>query len=84
MAHYDAQGLMTTTNNTKIHKTALVSEKAEIGTGVEIGPYSIIGDDVQIGNDTIVGRTWSLKVRPALASAAGSFSFALWGQFPKI
>jgi acyl-[acyl carrier protein]--UDP-N-acetylglucosamine O-acyltransferase len=32
------QGLMTTTTKTKIHKTALVSDKAELGIGVEIGP----------------------------------------------
>jgi UDP-N-acetylglucosamine acyltransferase len=36
---------------TKIHPTAIVSEKAEIGSNVEIGPYTIVDDDVVIGND---------------------------------
>ena len=31
-----------------IHPTAIVSDNASIGEGVEIGPYSIIGDDVVV------------------------------------
>ena len=38
-----------------IHKTAVVSSKAEIGPDVEIGPYSIIEDNVTIGRDTVIG-----------------------------
>src|SRR3990172_13431345 len=34
--------------NKKIHPTALISKKAEIAENVEIGPYSIINDDVII------------------------------------
>lgn len=34
-----------------IHPTALVHPRAELGDGVEIGPYSIIEDDVIIGNN---------------------------------
>ena len=32
-----------------IHSTAIVSKKAKIDSGVEIGPYAIIEDDVKIG-----------------------------------
>jgi len=35
----------------EIHKTALVSKKAEIGENVSIGPYCIIGDGVIIRED---------------------------------
>ena len=38
-----------------IHKSALVSSRAEIGAGVRIGPYSVIGDGVTIGEGTVVG-----------------------------
>jgi len=38
-----------------IHKSAVVSSKAEIGSGIEIGPYSIIGDHVTIGDNTVIG-----------------------------
>jgi UDP-N-acetylglucosamine acyltransferase len=34
-----------------IHPTALVHPRAELGDGIEIGPYSIIEDDVIIGNN---------------------------------
>lgn len=35
-----------------IHPTAIVSEKAEIGKNVSIGPFCIIGDKVKIGEGT--------------------------------
>lgn len=38
----------------KIHKTAIISKKAKIEKDVEIGPYCIIGDDVEIGNGTVL------------------------------
>ncbi|MBI3252549.1 MAG: acyl-ACP--UDP-N-acetylglucosamine O-acyltransferase [Candidatus Omnitrophica bacterium] len=38
-----------------IHPTAIVSEKAEIAPGVEIGPYSVIGPEVKIGEGTRIG-----------------------------
>ena len=33
-----------------IHETALVDPKAELGKGVKIGPYSIIGPEVKLGD----------------------------------
>jgi UDP-N-acetylglucosamine acyltransferase len=36
----------------QIHKTAIVSSKAEIDEDVVIGPYCIIGDNVRIGKGT--------------------------------
>jgi UDP-N-acetylglucosamine acyltransferase len=38
-----------------IHSTALVDESAKIATGVSIGPYSVIGSDVEIGEGTWIG-----------------------------
>ena len=37
-----------------IHSTAIVSEKATIGNNVEIGPYTIIYDNVEISDNTVV------------------------------
>lgn len=37
---------------TKIHETALIDQKAEIGAGVEIGPYCIVKKGVRIGRNT--------------------------------
>jgi UDP-N-acetylglucosamine acyltransferase len=39
----------------KIKSTSEVSKKAIIHDGVEIGPYCVIGDDVEIGKGTYVG-----------------------------
>ena len=38
--------------NTTIHPTAIVSKTAELGEGVEVGPYTIIGPRVKIGAGT--------------------------------
>jgi UDP-N-acetylglucosamine acyltransferase len=35
-----------------IHSTAIVSHSAELGSGVEIGPYSIVEDGAKIGDGT--------------------------------
>ena len=37
---------------TKIHETAIIHQKAEIDTGVEIGPYSIVKKGVRIGKNS--------------------------------
>lgn len=38
-----------------IHKTAIIDPSARIAPNVEIGPYSIIGADVEIGEGTWIG-----------------------------
>ncbi len=38
----------------KIHATAIVAPEAELGEGVEIGAYSVVGRHVRIGKNTVV------------------------------
>ena len=40
---------------THIHPTAVVARGAELGDGVEIGPYCVVGERVRIGHRTRVG-----------------------------
>jgi UDP-N-acetylglucosamine acyltransferase len=40
---------------TTIHSTALISQKAKIGSTIKIGPYALIEDDVEIGDDCEIG-----------------------------
>jgi len=40
---------------TNIHKTALVSSKAQIGENISVGPFTFIEDDVVIGDNCIIG-----------------------------
>lgn len=37
-----------------IHSTAIVSDKARLGQGVSVGPFTIIHDDVEIGDNTVI------------------------------
>lgn len=38
----------------EIHPTAIIHSKAQLGPGVKIGPYCVVGENVQIGQDTIL------------------------------
>ncbi|MBT8379773.1 MAG: acyl-ACP--UDP-N-acetylglucosamine O-acyltransferase [Ignavibacteria bacterium] len=38
-----------------IHPTAIVSDKAKIGSNISIGPYALVEDNVEIGNDCEIG-----------------------------
>lgn len=40
---------------TKIHPTAVIDPKAQLDADVEIGPFNVIGEDVQIGAGTKIG-----------------------------
>ena len=42
---------------TKVHPTAVVHPKAELGNMVEIGPYAVIGEHVKIGNNCFIGSS---------------------------
>ena len=37
-----------------IHKTAIIDSKAKLNKNVQIGPYCVIGPNVEIGEDTII------------------------------
>ena len=38
----------------EVHPTAIVHSKAQLASGVKIGPYCVVGENVQIGKDTIL------------------------------
>ena len=38
----------------KIHPTAVVSPRAELAEGVQVGPYCVVHDHVRIGRDTVL------------------------------
>ncbi|NQS99584.1 MAG: acyl-ACP--UDP-N-acetylglucosamine O-acyltransferase [Candidatus Omnitrophica bacterium] len=62
----------------RIHPTAIVSEKAKIAEGVEVGPYALIEDDVEIGpgvkihshahilDHTVIGRDCQIHIGAVL------------------
>jgi len=66
-----------------IHKTAIISDKAEIGPGVEIGPYSIIGDNVTIGKDTHIGPHVVIEGPATIGERCRFFQFCSIGAVPQ-
>jgi len=50
-----------------IHKTAIISPKAKIGNNVKIGHYTVIYDNVVIGDDTVIEGFCEIGVPSDLA-----------------
>jgi len=53
---------------TSIHPTALVSEKATLGSNVQVGPGVIIGDGCEVGDDCILDPRAVLEKNVKLSS----------------
>ena len=66
-----------------IHSTAIVAPDAELGEGVEIGPYSIIGKDVKIGSNTIIGPHAVIDDFTHIGENCHIFQFASIGAPPQ-
>ena len=66
-----------------IHKTALVNSKAKISNNVQIGPYSVIGPNVEIGEDTIVQSHVNITGNTKIGSNNKIYPFASIGNDPQ-
>ncbi len=67
----------------KIHPTAIVDPGAELDSGVEIGPYAIIGKKVFIGSGTIVGPHAVIESYTTVGPDCRIFQFASVGAAPQ-
>ena len=65
---------------TSIHPSAIVHEGAQLGVDVEIGPYSIIGPGVKIGDRTRIMPQVFLDGHTTLGPACTVFPFASIGS----
>ncbi len=66
-----------------IHPTAIVDPKAEMGQGVEIGPYSVIEKDVSIGEETRIGPHVVIREGTKIGKGCQVFQFASIGEAPQ-
>jgi UDP-N-acetylglucosamine acyltransferase len=66
-----------------VHSTAIVAEDVQLGSGVEIGPYSVIGTDVVIGDATVIGAHVVIAARTTLGCRNRVFQFASLGEIPQ-
>ena len=67
----------------KIHKTAVVSSGAIIGSNVTIGPFSIIGDNVRIANDNIIHSSVIISGNTDIDENNQFFPFCSIGSIPQ-
>jgi UDP-N-acetylglucosamine acyltransferase len=66
-----------------IHPTAVIDPKAEIGEGVEIGPFSVVEKDVSIGEETKVGPHVIIQEGTKIGKGCRVFQFASIGEAPQ-
>ena len=66
-----------------IHHTALVSKKSKISENVEIGPYCVIGPDVEIDSNSKLHSHVSIKGNTIIGKNNEIFPFASIGTPPQ-
>ena len=67
----------------RIHQTALIDRQAEIDSDVEIGPYSIIGAVVRIGQQSRVASHVVIEGRTSIGQSNTIYQFATIGSKPQ-
>lgn len=63
-----------------IHETAIIDPNARIGNNVSIGAYSIVGADVEIGDDCILNSHVVVKGPTVIGSGNKFFQFTSIGE----
>jgi UDP-N-acetylglucosamine acyltransferase len=66
-----------------IHQTAIIDSQAELASGVEVGPYSIIGPQVKIGKNTKIGPHVVIDGWTHIGEGCTIFQFASIGALPQ-
>jgi UDP-N-acetylglucosamine acyltransferase len=69
--------------STLIHPTAIVDSKAELDSGVRIGPYCLVGPDVVIGENTELFSHAVVTGRTTMGAENRVFPFSSIGQEPQ-
>lgn len=68
---------------TNIHPTALVDPGAQLGENVSVGPFSIINNDVVIGDDTTIASHVFIQSGTRMGKKCRVFSGAVLGTDPQ-
>ena len=66
-----------------IHKTAIIDPKSKISSNVSIGPYSVIGPDVEIDENTIIYSHVSISGHTKIGKRNKIYPFASIGNDPQ-
>ena len=68
------------TDTVQIHPTAIVHPDAELGAGVQVGPYSIIERNVKIGEGTRIGARVNVEGYTTLGKNNEVYTGAVLGS----
>ncbi len=63
-----------------IHPTAIVDKNAQLGEGVEIGPYAMVGADVKLGAGTVVKQGAIVDGHTTIGEKCQIFPYACIGM----
>ena len=66
-----------------IHKTAIVDSKAKVSNSVNVGPYSVIGPNVEIGEDVTIHSHVNISGNTKIGNGNKIYPFASIGNDPQ-
>jgi UDP-N-acetylglucosamine acyltransferase len=66
-----------------IHKTAIIDHKAKISTNVSIGAYTVIGPNVELGENSVIQSHVSIMGHTKIGKNNKIYSFASIGNDPQ-
>jgi len=75
--------MVTATHPTDIHPSAVVSPRAHIGRDCYVGPYSIVGDEVELGNGVRLESHCVIDGRTIIGEGTRLFPFVSIGLAPQ-
>lgn len=67
------------TYSTNIHSTSIVSPRARLGTGCHIGPYTVIGEEVELGNGVRIESHCVIDGRTTIGEGTHVYPFVSIG-----
>ena len=67
-----------------IHPSAIVSDKAVLGSNVSVGPYSIIGPDVELGDGVRIHNGVTIDGRTKIGTNCEIYPGAVLGKEPQL
>ena len=66
-----------------IHPAAVIESGARIGEGASVGPFTVVGPEVEIGAGARIGSHVLLRGRTVIGPRARIFAFASVGEIPQ-
>ncbi len=68
---------------TQVHPTAIVHPGARLGSGVEVGAYTLIGEHVEVGDNTWIGPHVVVNGYTTIGRDNRIFQFSSIGEMPQ-